>query len=149
MLGEFRVISFLILKTLHILSFISWMAALLYLPRLFIYHIKSPIDSVQSETFIIMERNLSKVIMLPAMIFTYISGFGMILIQTELIYDLSIILKIIFVLVLSIVHAKFSIIRKKLEKNIRTYTDLQLRLWNEVPTCIMIIVVVLIVFRPF
>ena len=87
--------------------------------------------------------------MLPAMIFTYISGFGMILIQTDLIYDLSIILKIIFVLVLSIVHAKFSIIRKKLEKNIRTYTDLQLRLWNEVPTCIMIIVVVLIVFRPF
>ena len=125
------------------------MAALLYLPRLFIYHNKSPLGSIQSETFIIMERRLAKVIMLPAMIFTYLSGIGMIIIEPYLIYDVSIVIKIIFVTILSMVHAKFSSIRKKLEKNIKSYSDLQLRLWNEVPTCIMIIIVVLIVFRPF
>ena len=124
------------------------MAALLYLPRLFIYHNKSEISSIQSETFIIMERNLARVIMLPAMLFTYFSGIGMIIIQPYLMNDISIVMKIIFVLLLSLVHAKFSQIRKQLEKNIKIYSDLHLRIWNEVPTCIMIIIVVLVVFRP-
>tara|TARA_A100001011_G_C14276645_1_gene829580 strand:- start:705 stop:1082 length:378 start_codon:yes stop_codon:yes gene_type:complete len=125
------------------------MAALLYLPRLFIYHNNSPLGSIQSETFIIMERNLARVIMLPAMLFTYFSGIGMLINKPYLIYDLSIVTKFIFVIILSAVHAKFSIIRKELEKNIKSYSDLQLRIWNEIPTCIMIIIVILIVFRPF
>ena len=136
------------MKVLHILSFISWMAALLYLPRLYIYHLKSPIGSIQSETFIIMERRLAKLIMLPAMILTYISGVIMLLLNTILLYDFSIIIKLIFVLLLSFVHGKFINIRKKFENNERQFTDKELRLWNEVPTCIMIIIVILIVVRP-
>ena len=125
------------------------MVAMLYLPRLYIYHIKSPVGSIQSETFKIMERRLTKAIMLPAMIFTYISGLTMVFINPILINSLSINLKFAFVLLLSIVHGKFMKIRKKLENDERIYTDVQLRVWNEVPTCIMIIIVVLVVIRPF
>ena len=125
------------------------MAALLYLPRLYIYHIKSPVGSIQSETFKIMERRLSKVIMLPAMIITYVSGLTMVFMNPILINSLSINLKVCFVLLLSFVHGKFITIRKKLEKEERIYTDFQLRVWNEVPTCIMIIIVILVVIRPF
>ncbi len=122
---------------------------MLYLPRLFIYHIKSPINSIQCETFKVMERRLAKTIMLPAMIFTYFSGLMMLILQQNLIFEISIILKLILVLLLSLVHAKFVIVRKDLENNKRLYNDRQLRIWNEVPTCIMILIVILVVFRPF
>ncbi len=125
------------------------MAALLYLPRLYIYHIKSPIGSIQSETFKIMERRLTKVIMLPGMIVTFLSGVLMIFMNPLLINSLSINLKLVFVLLLSAVHGKFISVRKKLENDEREFTDFQLRVWNEVPTCIMIIIVILIVIRPF
>ena len=65
---------YLLLKSIHIVSLISWMAALLYLPRLFVYHSKSPVESIQSETFKIMERRLLKNIMLPSIILVFLSG---------------------------------------------------------------------------
>ena len=125
------------------------MAGLLYLPRLFIYHLKSPVDSIQCATFKVMERKLSNTIMLPAMILTYFSGIMMLILQPNLITDISIIIKLILVLLLSAVHGKFSKIRKNFEDNKRVYQDFQLKVWNEVPTCIMILIVILVVFRPF
>tara|TARA_B100001173_G_scaffold288132_1_gene277025 strand:- start:136 stop:564 length:429 start_codon:yes stop_codon:yes gene_type:complete len=140
---------YLSIKCIHILAFVSWMVGLLYLPRLFIYHTKSEVGSVQSETFKIMERRLQKVIMSPAMIITFITGISMLYINSYLLLDTSLQLKIFLVIILSYVHGKFSKKRKELENDIRLSTVTGLKVWNEVPTCLMILIVVLIIIKPF
>ena len=130
---------YLILKCIHIIAFVSWMAGLLYLPRLFIYHTKSEVGSIQSETFKIMERRLQKVIMNPAMIITFISGFSMLYINSYLLLNISLQLKILLVFILAYVHGNFSKKRKQFENDIRTSNIRKLKVWNEVPTCLMIL----------
>ena len=85
---------FNILKTIHIFSVISWMAGLLYLPRLFVYHADKKITKATSETFKIMERRLFKFIMTPAFVFTWLTGFAMI---HYIGLDMWLMLKILFV----------------------------------------------------
>ena len=75
--------SYEIIKALHIISVIAWMAGLLYLPRLFVYHADTPIGSVQAETFKVMERRLLKAIMTPAMIASFIFGIWMVALNPE------------------------------------------------------------------
>ena len=142
-------ILYLFIKSIHILSIISWLAGLLYLPRLFVYHSKSEIGSIQSETFKIMERRLLKAIMLPAMISSFITGAFLIYLDLNLIQDLSIQIKLIFVLMLAGVHGKFIKFFKDFNNDIRNLGDITFRIWNEVPTCLMIIIVLLIILRPF
>ena len=125
------------------------MAALLYLPRLFVYHSKSPIESIQSETFKIMERKLIKIIMNPAMIITFITGISLFLQNQTLIYNTSMQIKVFLVVVLAYVHGKFIKFYKLLEKDNRNVSAFHYRVWNEVPTCLMILVVLLVVIKPF
>ena len=124
------------------------MAGLLYLPRLFVYHSRSEILSIQSETFKIMERRLLKAIMIPSMIVVFLSGFLLIYINNYLIYEIFFQIKIFFVFSLGYVHGKFSIMARDLESDFRKHKDTYYRVWNEVPTCIMIAVVLLIIIRP-
>ena len=125
------------------------MAALLYLPRLFVYHSNTDVNSVQSETFKIMERRLLQTIMLPAMIVVFSSGLVMIYINTSLIYELYFQIKLILVLAMGFTHGKFTSMFKDFNVDERKSSALFYKVWNEVPTCIMIFIVLLIVIKPF
>jgi len=124
------------------------MAGLLYLPRLFVYHSRSEILSIQSETFKIMERRLLKIIMLPSIILVFLSGILLVYINNPLVYETFFQIKALLVLTLGYVHGKFSVMARDLESDYRKYKDIYYKIWNEVPACIMIVVVLLIIVRP-
>ena len=125
------------------------MAALLYLPRLFVYHSITDVNSVQSETFKIMERRLLKAIMFPAMLVVFASGLIMIYINESLIYELYFQIKLILVLAMGFTHGKFTSMFKDFDVDERRSSAFFYKVWNEVPTCIMIFIVLLIIIKPF
>ena len=125
------------------------MAALLYLPRLFVYHSSTDVNSVQSEIFKIMERRLLKTIMFPAMLVVFITGLIMIYINISLIYELYFQIKLILVLFMGFIHGKFTSMFKDFNIDKRKSSAFFYKVWNEVPTCIMIFIVLLIVIKPF
>ena len=136
------------LKALHIVAVISWMAGLLYLPRLFVYHADTEKGSQQSETFKVMERRLLRGIMNPAMILVWI--FGLALAWQGTWWQAGWLhAKFALVLLLTVVHHLYSRWRKQFEadKNIRPAS--YYRWWNEVPTVLMIAIVFLVVLKPF
>lgn len=137
-----------IVKSLHIISFIAWMAGLLYLPRLFVYHTAAEKGSELSETLKVMERKLLRYIMNPAMIATW--GFGLWLASmlgshTEGWFHA----KLTLVLLLSGSHGMMSKMRKNFEKDENTNSAKFYRIFNEVPTVLMIGIVFLAIVRPF
>ena len=109
--------SYEIIKALHIISVISWMVGLLYLPRLFVYHANAPLGSVQAETFKVMERRLLKAIMNPAMIASFIFGLWMLALNHTLIYELWFIIKFVCVILMAGCHGKFSKMMRLLEND--------------------------------
>ncbi|MBT6122686.1 MAG: protoporphyrinogen oxidase HemJ [Candidatus Puniceispirillum sp.] len=141
--------SYDIIKALHIISVISWMAGLLYLPRLFVYHAGTPLGSVQAETFKVMERRLLKAIMNPAMIASFIFGLWMLALNYALIYEAWFIIKFICVILMAACHGKFSKMRRLLENDEKPLSSKSYRVWNEVPTVLMIVIVVMAVVKPF
>ena len=140
--------SYEIVKALHIISVIAWMAGLLYLPRLFVYHADTPSGSVQAETFKIMERRLLKAIMNPAMIFTFIFGIWMLVLAPALLTEIWMMIKIVCVFGLAGCHGLFSRMRRDLENDRLPYSSKVYRIWNEAPTVMMIIIVVMVVVKP-
>jgi len=142
--------AFLWIKAFHIIAVISWMAGLLYLPRLFVYHSAVAINSEQSETFKLMERRLLRVIMNPAMIISLV--LGLILIANsypEITFDGWFHIKMLGVVGLIIVHMKLAKIRKNFDLNINNHSQKYFRYLNEIPTILMVIVVIMVVVRPF
>ena len=137
-----------IIKSLHILSVISWMVGLLYLPRLFVYHSQSQTGSVQSETFKVMERRLLRAIMTPAMFASFISGIWLIFLNHGLVYEAWFQIKCVAVFMMAGVHGKFSTMRRLLENDEKPLSSKTYRIWNEVPTALMIIIVVMAVAKP-
>ena len=135
-----------LLKILHIISFVSWFAGLFYLPRLFVYHVENITNKEMSHVFQKMEYKLLKVIMNPAMILTWVFGLALI---HHVGFALWLILKIVLVVLLSIFHMYLGKIRKNLENNYRDYSSKYLRIINEVPTVILVLIVVLAVIKPF
>ena len=140
---------YLIIKSIHIITVITWMAGLLYLPRLFVYHSLSDKNSIQSETFKIMERRLLKAIMLPSIVLVFGSGLLMLYLNHNLIYELYFQIKLILVLIMGFTHGEYAKMHKTLKNDIRNKTDTYYRIWNEVPACIMVLIVLLIVIKPF
>ena len=140
--------SYEIIKSLHIISVISWMVGLLYLPRLFVYHADAPTGSVQAETFKVMERRLLKAIMTPAMIASFIFGFWMLALNSELFSEPWFYVKFLAVFLMAGVHGKFSKMRRLLESDEKPLSSKAYRIWNEVPTVLMIIIVVMAVAKP-
>jgi putative membrane protein len=138
-----------IVMSLHILSVISWMVGLLYLPRLFVYHADSEIGTVRAETFKVMERRLLKAIMTPAMIASFIFGIWMIVLNHGLVHETWFQIKVIAVLAMAGCHGKFSKMRRLLENDVQPLSSRVYRIWNEVPTILMIIIVFLAVLKPF
>jgi len=137
-----------ILKALHIIAVIAWMAGLLYLPRLFVYHADVEKGSAQSELFKIMERRLMRGIMLPSMIFVWL--FGLVLaVQGNWFLFGWLHAKLALVIVLTVVHALYSRWRKDFAADRNTHSTRFYRWWNEVPTVLMVVIVFLVVLKPF
>ena len=137
-----------IITTLHILSVISWMVGLLYLPRLFVYHADSEIGTVRAETFKVMERRLLKAIMTPAMIASFVFGLWMCALNPELFSEPWFHVKFTAVFLMAGVHGKFSKMRRLLENDEKPLSSKTYRIWNEVPTVLMIIIVIMAVAKP-
>ena len=137
-----------ILKALHIVAVIAWMAGLLYLPRLFVYHADAPKGSPQSETFKIMERRLLRGIMNPAMIVVWISG-PLLAWQAGMYRDGWLTAKFALVVLLTAFHHALGRWRKAFLAERNRHDARFYRLINEVPTLLMIAIVVLVVVKPF
>ena len=135
--------------SLHIISVIAWMAGMLYLPRLFVYHCDAPPGSDKSETFKIMERRLLRAIMNPAMIASIL--FGIVLLLTPGIVDWAawwVYVKLALVLAMTAVHGLFARWRKDFESDTNTRPAKIYRIANEAPTLLMIVIVILVVVKP-
>ena len=137
-----------IIKALHILSVISWMVGLLYLPRLFVYHSQVQVGSVQAETFKIMERRLLNAIMTPAMIASFIFGIWLILLNQGLVFETWFQIKFVGVIFMGGVHGKLSKMRRVLENDERPLSTKVYRVWNEIPTILMVVIVIMAVVKP-
>ena len=139
---------YLWIKALHIVAVISWMAAMLYLPRLMVYHCSAPKGSIQSETFKIMERRLLRFIALPAMIVAWLAGLW-------LFYEAGLWRagwmhgKLALVLAMTAMHGMLSKWVKDSAADRNTRSEKFYRIANEVPTLLMILIVILAVVKPF
>jgi len=144
--------TYLLFKSIHLIAVISWMAGLLYLPRIFVYHSEAIANNKSEDlmsTFKIMERRLFIYIMNPAMIVSWI--FGILLIHTIGMYNFSFLwlqLKLIFVIILTIYHFFLFQCLKKFAENNNSYSSRFYRIINEIPTAILIAIVFIIVFKP-
>ncbi len=140
---------YLLFKSLHLISVISWMAGLLYLPRIFVYHAENSSEKKTSEIFKTMERKLFFYIMTPAMILSWI--FGVILIHNigfQQIGQTWMILKIIFVTILTFYHLYLGRILNQFKIDQNTHNHKFYRLINEIPTLLLILIVFVVVFKP-
>ncbi len=139
---------YLWLKAGHIISVIAWMAAMLYLPRLFVYHAQAPAGSAQSETFKVMERRLSRAIMTPAMIATW--GFGIALAATgDWMSAGWLQAKLVLVLAMSALHGQLMRWRRDFAMDRNSRSAVFYRVVNEVPMVLLIGIVILVVTKPF
>ena len=138
---------YLFVKSIHIISFTAWMAGMLYLPRLFVYHSEKNLDVTTYKKFLIMEKKLIKIIMTPAMVLTWLLGIALSLIN-DLYIELWIVIKVFFVILLSACHGFFINCYKQFHKNRNTYSDKFFRIVNEVPTFFLVVIVFLVVFKP-
>ncbi len=140
--------AYLWVKAAHIIAVIAWMAGMLYLPRLFIYHCDAPPGSAQSETFKVMERRLLRVIINPAMVLTWVLGLWLAW-QGGFFTAGWLHAKLALVLILSGVHGYFAAAVRKFAVDANMTSQRTWRLWNEVPTLLMIGIVILVVVKPF
>jgi putative membrane protein len=141
--------TYLLFKSLHLVAVISWMAGLLYLPRIFVYHTENSDQKKTSEIFKVMERRLFNYIMMPAMILSWI--FGILLIGNlgfHVFYELWVILKGILVLLLTHYHFYLGKCVRLFAIDQNTKTAKFFRIINEVPTILLILIVFIVVFKP-
>jgi putative membrane protein len=141
------------IKAFHIIAVIAWMAGMLYLPRLFVYHCEADKGSVQSETFKVMERRLLRAIINPAMIATWVFGLWLAWLGPDSRYGWFasgwLWAKIILVLGLSAVHGLLARWRKDFAQDRNRHSQKFYRIINEVPTILMILIVLVVVLKPF
>jgi putative membrane protein len=138
---------YLWLKALHVISVIAWMAGLLYLPRLFVYHCDAPPGSAQSETFKVMERRLLRAIMNPAMIAAFVFGSLMLVVidwRQGWLHA-----KLTLVALMTVLHHLYALWRKDFAADRNTRPARFYRIWNEAPTVLMIAIVILVIVKPF
>jgi putative membrane protein len=142
--------SYLWLKALHIIAVMSWMAGMLYLPRLFVYHTRVPAGSQACELFKLMERKLMRVIINPAMIASWILGVWLI-IRTQALSPGNgwLHAKLTLLVGMQVAHAMMSRYRKAFERDQNSKSERFFRIFNEVPAVLMVIIVLLVVLKPF
>ena len=136
------------LKAFHIIAVIAWMAGMLYLPRLFVYHCAADVGSMQSETFKVMERRLLRAIMTPAMIVTWLLGLWLAW-RGGFFVAPWLHAKLALVILLSGLHGMMSRFVKDFAADRNRKTTKFYRIFNEIPTVLLIVVVILAVVKPF
>ena len=141
--------TYLLFKSLHLITVISWMAGLLYLPRIFVYHSQNKAQPIISEVFKVMEKKLFYYIMTPAMILSWI--FGLILIH-EIGFDKLgqkwMILKLIFVVLLTLYHLYLGKILGQFKLDSNKHSHKFYRYINEIPTLLLILIIFVAIFKP-
>tara|TARA_B100000029_G_scaffold492260_1_gene553316 strand:+ start:3117 stop:3551 length:435 start_codon:yes stop_codon:yes gene_type:complete len=141
--------TYLILKALHLIAVISWMAGLLYLPRIFVYHVENEKEENISNTFKVMERKLYYYIMTPAMILAWFLGLFLIAsIGFDQLSNIWLQIKLILVLALTIYHFFLGSCLKRFNMDKNTFSSKFYRIFNEVPTILLILIVFIVVFKP-
>ena len=141
--------AYLTFKALHLIAVISWMAGLLYLPRIFVYHAETKENIGQSETFKLMEKRLYFYIMNPAMILSWI--FGILLIHSQGIISLGLFwmkIKLGLVIILTAYHFYLLAVLKDFQADKNTKSSKFFRIINEVPTILLIIIIFVVIFKP-
>ena len=139
---------YLWLKALHVIAVIAWMAGMLYLPRLFVYHAASKPGSEQAETFKVMEGRLLKFIMTPAMIVTWLAGIALVVLG-QWVGAGWLHAKLALVLVMTVIHGLLSHWMTEFAYDRNTHTQKFFRIVNEIPTLLLILIVILVVVKPF
>ena len=137
--------TYLIFKTVHIISVITWMAALFYLPRLFVYHSTKEIGSDSSETFKVMESKLLKIIANPSLILVWISGLVLLSYKG---LEIWLIFKMFLVMAMTLFHFYLNFLLIGFENDSNQKTENFYRIINEIPTVLLLGIVVLVVFQP-
>ncbi len=141
---------YLIIKSLHIVFVICWMAALFYLPRLFCYHADHKVGSESSEMLKVMEKKLARIIMNPAMIMTFVFGILLLMIPGMFSPPMGWIhLKLLLVLIMSGFHGYMMVCLKRFSRDERPHSSKAFRMLNEIPPVLMIFIVFLVVIKPF
>jgi len=141
--------SYLLFKSLHLIAVISWMAGLLYLPRIFVYHVENLNDQNTRSVFKVMESKLFFYIMTPAMILTWL--FGLVLIHFsgfDIFFTLWIKLKLLFVVLLTFYHFYLGRCLNNFKLNQNIKTSKFFRIINEVPTILLVLIVFIVIFKP-
>jgi putative membrane protein len=136
-------------KAIHVISVISWMAAMFYMPRLFVYHTRAEVGSEMDKTFQVMEYKLQKIIMTPSMIATYIFGIIIAYIYGFVALGVWFHIKMFAVLVLTAMHGMLSKWRKDFAAGRNKHSEKFYRIINEVPVILMVIAVVMVIVKPF
>ena len=140
---------YLLFKSLHLIAVISWMVGLLYLPRIFVYHVENSEKKETTEIFEVMEKRLYFYIMRPAMILSWLFGIILIYISgIDVISQLWMHIKLGLVVVLTIYHEYLGICLRSLRLKTNTKTSKFFRIINEVPTIILIFIIFIVIFKP-
>lgn len=149
-MSEFLAEIYLWSRALHVIAVIAWMAGMFYLPRLFVYHNETAAGSEASETFKVMERRLLRAIINPAMIGAWIFGFALLFTPGVVeVTDIWFHVKFGAVLLMSGMHGVFSSWRKEFERDERRRRTRVYRIANEIPTLLVVIIVIMVIVRPF
>lgn len=140
---------YLLFKSLHLIAIVSWMAGLLYLPRIFVYHVENYQKKETTKIFETMERKLYFYIMRPAMIVSWLFGFILIYINGfEVLSALWLQIKLLFVIILSAYHEYLGKCMKSLKGGSNTKSSKFFRIINEIPTVLLILIVFIVIFKP-
>jgi putative membrane protein len=141
---------YLWIKAAHIIAVVAWMAGMLYLPRLYVYHCETTPGSAESERFKVMERRLLRGIINPSMIAVWVLGLTLAFIPASGGWGQGWLhAKLALVLALSALHGAFSRWRKDFERDQNRHSQRFYRVWNEVPALLLIAIVILVVVKPF
>ena len=141
--------TYLLFKSLHLISVISWMAGLLYLPRIFVYHAQNNSEVIISEVFKVMEKKLFFYIMTPAMILSWL--FGLLLIHSigfQQLVQTWMLLKLALVVILTIYHFYLGSVVTQFKLNTNRHSHKFYRFINEIPTILLILIVFIVIFKP-
>ena len=140
---------YLLFKSLHLIAVISWMAGLLYLPRIFVYHVENSEKKETTEIFEVMEKRLYLYIMRPAMILSWLFGIILIYISgIDIFSQVWLHIKLGLVVILTIYHEYLGICLKSLKLKTNTKTSKFFRIINEVPTILLIFIIFIVIFKP-
>ena len=140
---------YLLFKSLHLIAVISWMAGLLYLPRIFVYHVENSEKKETTEVFEVMEKRLYFYIMRPAMILSWFFGIILIYISgIDIFSQVWLHIKLGLVVILTIYHEYLGICLKSLKLKTNTKSAKFFRIINEVPTIILIFIIFIVIFKP-